>query len=43
MAEAASTAIGILSLGIQVGQGMLSYYQVYKDQDQRICDILCEV
>lgn len=43
MAEVAGTAIGILSLGIQVCQGIFSYYQVYKDQDQRIYDVLCEV
>jgi hypothetical protein len=43
MAEVAGTAIGVISLGIQVCQGLVSYYQAYRGQDEKIRDILCDV
>jgi uncharacterized protein YaaN involved in tellurite resistance len=43
MAEVAGTAVGIISLGIQVCQGLVSYYQDYKGQDEKVGDILRDV
>lgn len=40
MAEVASTAIAIISLGIQVCQGLVSYYQDFNSQDEKVTDIL---
>lgn len=40
MADAVSTAVGVISLGIQVCQGLTSYYQSFKGQDRKIADIL---
>ena len=36
--EAAGTAVGIASLGIQVCQGLLSYYEAWRSYHQDICD-----
>ena len=36
--EAAGTAAGIASLGIQVCQGLLSYYEAWRSYHQDICD-----
>lgn len=36
--EAAGTAVGIASLGIQICQGLLSYYEAWRDCHQDICD-----
>ncbi|OCT45668.1 hypothetical protein CLCR_01745 [Cladophialophora carrionii] len=43
MAEVAGTAVGVISLGIQVCQGLVSYYQAYRGQDETIRNILCHV
>ncbi|EXJ60944.1 hypothetical protein A1O7_05097 [Cladophialophora yegresii CBS 114405] len=43
MAGVAGTAVGVISLGIQVCQGLISYYHAYHDQDEKIRDILCNV
>lgn len=40
MAEVAGTAIAIISLGIQVFQGLVSYYQDFNSQDEKVTDIL---
>jgi hypothetical protein len=37
--EAAGTAVGIASLGIQVCQGLLSYYDTWKSYDPDISSI----
>jgi hypothetical protein len=42
MAEAlgvAGSAVGIISLGIQVAQGLLAYYGSWKDQDKEISNM----
>jgi len=42
MAEAlgvAGSVVGIVSLGIQVTEGLLKYYESWKDQDQDISDM----
>jgi hypothetical protein len=36
--EAAGTAVGIASLGIQICQGLLSYYEAWRSSHQDICD-----
>jgi len=36
--EAAGTAVGIASLGIQLCQGLLSYYEAWRSYHQDICD-----
>lgn len=36
--EAAGTAVGIASLGIQVCQGLLSYHEAWRSYHQDICD-----
>ena len=43
MAEVAGTAVGVISLGIQVCQGIISYYEAYKGQDEKAADILQDV
>lgn len=40
MADIAGTAVGIISLGIQVCRGLVSYYHEYRDQDEKITGIL---
>jgi hypothetical protein len=35
----AGSVVGIVSLGIQVAQGLLKYYESWKDQDQDISDM----
>lgn len=40
MADVAGTAVGVISLGIQVCQGLVSYYHEYRDQDETITAIL---
>lgn len=43
MAEILGTAVGVVSLGIQVCQGLVSYYQSYKGQDEKVDDLLRDV
>ena len=43
MAEVAGTAVGIISLGLQVCQGLVSYYEAYQGQDEKVADILRDV
>lgn len=43
MAEVAGTAVSIISLGLQVCQGLVSYYQTYQGQDEKVADILRDV
>lgn len=43
MAEVAGTAVSVISLGLQVCQGLCSYYQAYKGQDEKVADILQDV
>lgn len=40
MAEVAGAAVGIISLGLQVCQGLVSYYEAYQGQDEKVADIL---
>lgn len=40
MAEIAGTAVGVLSLGIQVCQGLVFYFQAYKSQDEKILEFV---
>jgi chromosome segregation ATPase len=39
MADVLGTAVGVISLGIQVTQSWLSYYEAYKSQDAKIDQI----
>lgn len=43
MAEIVGTVVGVLSFGIQVCQGLVSYYQSCKDQDEKVNDVLRDV
>ncbi|KAL9621638.1 MAG: hypothetical protein Q9160_003890 [Pyrenula sp. 1 TL-2023] len=40
MAEIAGTAVGVIPLGIQVCQAIVSYYHDFRDQDEKIRSIL---
>ena len=43
MAEIAGTAVGIISLGLQVCRGLVSYYEAYQGQDEKVADILRDI
>lgn len=43
MAEVAGTVVSVISLGLQVCQGLVSYYQDYQGQDEKVADILRDV